>query len=92
MIKGAPRFNRQIAQELADLGVPSFACTPQVFPDLMAAVLDRRDLQLWAASRVLSLRLTISHFDLISLARVYYSNSAESNPTNSAPCAVPIAP
>lgn len=49
--QGAPRFNRQIAQELADLGVPSFACTPQVFPDLMAAVLDRRDLQLWAASQ-----------------------------------------
>lgn len=49
--QGSPRFNRQIAQELADLGVSSFACTPQVFPDLMATVLNRRDLRQWAATQ-----------------------------------------
>jgi Mg-chelatase subunit ChlD len=47
--KGAPRFNREMAQQLADLGLPSFACTPDLFPDLMAAVLEDRDLRHWAA-------------------------------------------
>jgi len=47
--KGAPRFNREMAQQLADLGLPSFACTPDLFPDLMAAVLEDRDLRQWAA-------------------------------------------
>ena len=48
--QGAPRFNRQIAQELVDLGVPSFACTPDLFPDLMAAAINGRDIRQWAAS------------------------------------------
>ena len=49
--QGAPRFDRQMAQELVNLGVPSFACTPELFPDLMAAVLEDRDLRQWAAAR-----------------------------------------
>src|SRR3712207_6997819 len=28
---------------------PSFACTPDLFPDLMAAAIGRQDLNLWAA-------------------------------------------
>ena len=47
--QGAPRFDRQMAQELVNLGVPAFACTPQLFPDLMGAVLNGRDLRQWAA-------------------------------------------
>lgn len=47
--KGAPRFNREMAQQLVDLGIPSFACSPMLFPDLMAAVLEDRDLRHWAA-------------------------------------------
>lgn len=46
--KGAPRFNREMAQQLVDLGLPSFACTPDLFPDLMATVLEDRDLRQWA--------------------------------------------
>ena len=38
-----------MAQELVNLGVPAFACTPQLFPDLMGAVLNGRDLRQWAA-------------------------------------------
>ena len=49
--KGTPRFNRDMAQELVNLGVPSFACTPEIFPDLMAAVLEDRDLRQWAATQ-----------------------------------------
>jgi hypothetical protein len=28
----------------------SFACTPDAFPDLIAAAIERRDLQQWAGS------------------------------------------
>jgi Mg-chelatase subunit ChlD len=48
--QGAPRFNRKIAQELVDLGVPSFACTPDLFPDLMGAAINGRDIRQWAAT------------------------------------------
>lgn len=41
---GVPRFNKAIAQQLADVGVPSFGCTPDRFPELMADLLNGRDL------------------------------------------------
>jgi Mg-chelatase subunit ChlD len=47
--KGAPAYNAGYASQLAALGVPTFACDPDQFPDLMAAALARQDLQLWAA-------------------------------------------
>jgi Mg-chelatase subunit ChlD len=47
--KGAPSFDTGNAAALAALGVPAFACTPDLFPDLMAAAISRRDLALWAA-------------------------------------------
>jgi hypothetical protein len=31
------------------MSIPSFACTPQLFPDLMAAAINRRDINQWAA-------------------------------------------
>jgi Mg-chelatase subunit ChlD len=46
---GAPGYNRQIAAEMAKLGIPAFACTPELFPDLMAAAINRQDLNRWAA-------------------------------------------
>lgn len=33
---GAPFYDKENAQFLAELGVPVFACTPDKFPDLMA--------------------------------------------------------
>jgi hypothetical protein len=48
---GAPSFDHGNAQRMTDLGVPVFACTPDLFPDLMAAAISRRDLGQWAASR-----------------------------------------
>lgn len=38
---GAPSYDREHAAALAELGVPSFACTPDVFPDLLAAATAR---------------------------------------------------
>lgn len=49
--QGAPRFNRKMAQQLVEIGVPSFACTPEQFPDLMAAAIDGRDIKQWATSK-----------------------------------------
>jgi hypothetical protein len=45
--EGAPSFDRENAAALAALGVPAFACTPDAFPDLMAAAIERRDLTAW---------------------------------------------
>jgi len=36
---GAPAYDRALAAQLVALGVPSFACTPDVFPDLLAAAI-----------------------------------------------------
>ena len=38
--QGAPRYDRQMAQNFADLGVHAFACTPRDFPSLLASALD----------------------------------------------------
>jgi Mg-chelatase subunit ChlD len=47
--EGAPHFNASLAAQLATLGVPAFACTPDRFPDLMAAAIQREDMRDWAA-------------------------------------------
>ncbi|GAA1027029.1 MULTISPECIES: VWA domain-containing protein [Amycolatopsis] len=47
---GAPFYDHENAAALTELGVPAFACTPDLFPDLMAAALRREDLSRWAAS------------------------------------------
>jgi Mg-chelatase subunit ChlD len=47
--KGTPSFDQRNAAALASLGIPSFACTPDLFPDLMAAAIQRQDLNIWAA-------------------------------------------
>jgi Mg-chelatase subunit ChlD len=47
---GQPSFDADHAAALAEVGVPSFACTPDLFPDLMAAAIERRDIGAWAAA------------------------------------------
>nr|WP_029391592.1 VWA domain-containing protein [Streptomyces xiaopingdaonensis] len=42
--EGAPAYDREHAAALAELGVPAFACTPDLFPEVMAAALERRPL------------------------------------------------
>jgi len=46
---GAPGYNSHYAAELAALGAPTFACTPDLFPDMMAAAIGKQDLAQWAA-------------------------------------------
>jgi Mg-chelatase subunit ChlD len=49
--KGAPSFCHEIASQFAALGIPCFACTPDQFPDLMAAAIQRESIQQWAAGQ-----------------------------------------
>lgn len=46
--EGAPFYDHDNAAALAALGVPAFACTPDAFPGLMAAAVERRDVGRWA--------------------------------------------
>ncbi len=46
--QGTPSYDHGNAAALSALGVPAFACTPDAFPDLMAAAIERRDLKEWA--------------------------------------------
>lgn len=47
--EGTPAYDGANAARLAALGVPTFACTPDLFPELMAAALQRQDMRAWAA-------------------------------------------
>ncbi|MFJ8160660.1 VWA domain-containing protein [Streptomyces sp. NPDC096136] len=42
--EGAPAYDREHAAALAALGAPAFACTPDLFPEVMAAALEKRPL------------------------------------------------
>src|SRR5687767_106076 len=55
--RGAPGFDHQLAGNFAGLGIPCFACTPDLFPDLMAATIERRDITQWAAEQ----RIVVAH-------------------------------
>ncbi len=46
---GAPGYDHGNAEYMASLGIPVFACTPDKFPDMMAAALSKQDIALWAA-------------------------------------------
>jgi Mg-chelatase subunit ChlD len=48
--QGKPSYDHRNAEALAQLGIPAFACTPELFPDLMAAAIQHQDLNMWAAS------------------------------------------
>ncbi|WP_109697062.1 VWA domain-containing protein [Chitinophaga deserti] len=53
---GAPSYDHGNAQFLSNLGIPVFACSPDKFPDLMAAALSKQDIAAWAAREDLSLK------------------------------------
>ncbi|MEU6453150.1 VWA domain-containing protein [Streptomyces sp. NPDC047065] len=42
--EGTPAYDREHAAALAALGAPAFACTPDHFPEMMAAAIERRPL------------------------------------------------
>ena len=52
---GRPAYHPDLSARVAALGAPVFACTPDQFPDLMAAALRRHDLHAWAAQQDIKL-------------------------------------
>ncbi|WP_416222887.1 VWA domain-containing protein [Streptomyces sp. VB1] len=42
--EGAPAYDHEHAAALGALGAPAFACTPDAFPDVMAAAIEKRPL------------------------------------------------
>lgn len=48
---GTPAYDHDMAAALASVGVAAFGCTPDRFPDLMAAAIERRDLGRWAGEQ-----------------------------------------
>jgi Mg-chelatase subunit ChlD len=54
--EGAPSYDHNNAQFFSGLGIPVFACSPDKFPDLMAAALSKQDISLWAAKEDLILK------------------------------------
>lgn len=54
--EGAPSYDHANAQYLSNLGVPVFACTPDKFPEMMAAALSKQDIAQWAAREELVLK------------------------------------
>lgn len=53
---GAPSYDHTNAQFLSNLGIPVFACTPDKFPDMMAAALSKQDISQWAANNDIGLK------------------------------------
>ena len=53
---GAPSYDHHNAQFFSNLGIPVFACTPDKFPDLMAAALSKQNIGMWAAKEDLVLK------------------------------------
>lgn len=51
---GAPAYDKSHAEFLANIGVPTFACTPDKFPDLMAAALSKQDIGMWVSQNIKS--------------------------------------
>jgi len=51
--QGKPSYDHDNAAAVSELGAPAFACTPDLFPELMAAALGGRDLRQWAATHEL---------------------------------------
>ena len=54
--EGAPAYDHDNAAALAALDIPAFACTPALFPDLMAAAIQKRDLKAWAGDNGIALK------------------------------------
>jgi len=53
--QGKPFYDPNLAAKMSALGAPVFGCTPDQFPDLMAAALRREDIHSWAAKEDIKL-------------------------------------
>ncbi len=47
--KGAPMYDKSMAGKFAALGIAAFSCSPELFPDLMAAAIKKESIGNWMA-------------------------------------------
>lgn len=47
--EGTPAYNRELAAQLASMGIPSFACSPDRFPELMEMAIKKMGFENWSA-------------------------------------------
>ena len=45
---GTPSYDKGISSRVNALNIPVFACTPDLFPDLMASAIRKQDIKVWA--------------------------------------------
>jgi len=46
---GKPWYDQRLAQTFTNMGIPCFACTPELFPDMMANAIQKQDLNKWSS-------------------------------------------
>ncbi len=49
---GAPSYDQDMAKKLMAMGICCFACTPDKFPDMMAAAINKQDMHLWVSQNI----------------------------------------
>ena len=54
--EGSPMYDSNMAVTYAKMGIPVFACTPDMFPDLMSAAIKKEDLKQWAGDHDIVLK------------------------------------
>ena len=52
--EGKPSYDNNLAAKMVELGSPVFACTPDLFPEMMANAINKNDLNLWASTNNLT--------------------------------------
>jgi Mg-chelatase subunit ChlD len=54
--QGVPCYDEKLAAQMTALGAPSFACSPDLFPELMATAIRKGDIASWAARNEIVIR------------------------------------
>lgn len=54
--EGIPAYDKAIAEKLSAFGIPVFGCSPNVFPDLMAAVIKKDNLKNFLSKHNIALK------------------------------------
>ena len=49
---GAPSYDQDMAKKLMAMGICCFVCTPDKFPDMMAAAINKQDMSLWVSQNI----------------------------------------
>lgn len=57
---GAPVFDHDLAGQLAELGIPAFACTPNAFPEALEVVINGGDLWSWSQAYAAARAATVN--------------------------------